>query len=55
MEGKQIPTDFSTETLSKRVIFLEAALAEKDAVICEKDVVISEKDVAISEKSADMY
>jgi transposase/uncharacterized coiled-coil protein SlyX len=54
MEGQQIPTDFSAETLSKRVIFLEVALAEKDAVISEKDVVISEKDVAISQKSADL-
>ena len=36
MEGRQIPTDFTTETLSKRVVFLEAAIAIKDAVISEK-------------------
>ena len=54
MEGQQIPTEFSTETLAKKVIFLEAALAEKDAAICEKDAAISEKDVVISEKSADL-
>jgi transposase len=47
MQRQQIPTDFTTEELAKRVAFLEAALAEKD-------VVISEKDVAISEQSADL-
>ena len=52
MEGQQKPTDFTVETLAKRVAFLEVALAGKDAVICEKDVAISEKDAAISEKSA---
>ncbi len=36
MQGQQMPTDFTTETLAKRVIFLEAALAEKDVVISEK-------------------
>jgi transposase len=54
MEGQQIPTDFTTETLTKKVVFLEAALAIKDAVISEKDVVISEKDVVISDTSADL-
>lgn len=33
MEGQQKLTDFTTETLSKRVAFLEAELAEKDAAI----------------------
>ena len=33
MERQQKPTEFTTETLAKRVAFLEAALAEKDVVI----------------------
>jgi transposase len=36
MQGQQIPRDFTTETLAKRVAFLEAALAIKDVVISEK-------------------
>ena len=54
MQGQQVPTDFTTETLSKRVVFLEAALATKDAVISEQDTVISEKDGIISNKSAEL-
>jgi len=54
MEWQQIPTDFSTETLAKRVIFLEAALAEKEAVISEKDVVISEKSANLLRLSAEL-
>jgi len=46
MQGHQIPTDFTTETLSKRVIFLEAAL--------EKDVVISEKSADLLKLSAEL-
>ena len=47
MKGQQIPTDFTTEILSKRVAFLEATISEKD-------VVISEKDASISKKNADL-
>ena len=54
MEGQQIPTDFTTEALSKRVAFLEAALAIKDVVISEKDVVISEKSDDLLKLSAQL-
>ena len=54
MEGQQIPTDFTTETLSKRVVFLEAALAEKDAAISEKDAAISEKNADLLKLSAEL-
>jgi transposase len=54
MQGQQVPTDFTTETLSKRVVFLEAALAKKDAVISEKDVVISEKSADLVKLSAEL-
>ena len=54
MQGQQLPTDFTAETLAKRVLFLEAALATKDAVISEKDAAISEKDAVISDKSAEL-
>src|ERR1017187_3163372 len=36
MQGQQIPRDFTTETLVKKVAFLEAILAEKDVVLSEK-------------------
>jgi len=54
MQGQQVPTDFTTETLSNRVVFLEAALAKKDAVISEKDVVISEKSADLVKLSAEL-
>jgi len=54
MEGQQLPKDFTTETLAKRVLFLEAALATKDAVISEKDVVISDKSADLLRLSAEL-
>ena len=49
-----MPTDFTTETLAKRVAFLEAALDEKDVVIFEKDVAISEKNADLLKLSAEL-
>ena len=37
MQGQQIPSGFTTETLAKRVTFLETALSEKDVVISNKN------------------
>jgi len=54
MEGQQIPKDFTTETLVKRVFFLEAALAIKDAVISEKDAVISNKSADLLKLSGEL-
>jgi len=49
-----MPTDFTTETLARRVAFLEVALAEKDVVISEKDVAISEKSNDLEKLSAEL-
>lgn len=54
MQGQQKPQDLTSEILLKRVSFLEAALAQKDAIISEKESVISEKDSVITQKSADL-
>ena len=54
MKGQQKPTDSTTEILSQRVVFLEAALAKKDTVISEKDVVISEKSADLVKLTAEL-
>jgi transposase len=54
MQGQQKPTDFTTETLLKRVAFLEAELALKDVVISEKDTSITEKSADLSKLTAEL-
>ena len=54
MEGQQKPTDFTPETLSKRVAVLEAELAQKDTLISEKEAVISEKSADLLKLTAQL-
>ena len=54
MELQQTPDNFSPESLVQRVLFLEAALATKDAVISEKDGIISNKSADLLKLSAEL-
>ena len=52
MEAPQKAADFNPQALAQRVVFLEAAILEKDAIISEQTSLISEQTSLISEQTS---